>query len=144
MLQLNKYLREIGYSEKSFPFKKENISYYPDGDGFVPAEFYSLDSTLAMQIYSYLSYFRDNCADRVTPGRYIGNFIDDDEAHKEWLSDLEKIIYGYKLYAATEEYQLKMLNRNYDSLTVEDYSIIEKEMKKSNELLIKIFGQLGW
>ena len=65
MLTLNKYLREIGYSEETFPFKKENKNYYPDKNGFVPAEFYDLDVTIAMETYSRLCYFREYIADRV-------------------------------------------------------------------------------
>ena len=71
MLTLNKYLREIGYSEETFPFKKEDKNYYPDENNFVPAEFYSLDVTIAMETYSRLCYFREYIADRVTPGMFL-------------------------------------------------------------------------
>ena len=62
MLQLNKYLRELGIDENYWLFKdKEDDRYKPDEDGFVNAETFNLDATLSMIIYSYLCYFRDNC-----------------------------------------------------------------------------------
>lgn len=62
MLQLNKYLRELGIDENYWLFKdEEDGRYKPDEDGFVNAETFNLDATLSMVIYSYLCYFRDNC-----------------------------------------------------------------------------------
>ena len=64
MLKPNKYLREIGIDENFWLFKDAKSGddrYKPDEDGFVNAEFWNLDSTLAMYIYSHLCYFRDNC-----------------------------------------------------------------------------------
>ena len=65
MLKLNKYLREIGIDENSYPFnekeRQSDCRYKEDEDGFVPAEFWNLDTTFAMYIYSHLCYFRDNC-----------------------------------------------------------------------------------
>ncbi len=66
MVQLNKYLRELGIDEKScWLFKKENKEnddrYNPDEEGFVDAEFFSLDYSLSLYIYSHLCYFRDYC-----------------------------------------------------------------------------------
>lgn len=64
MLQLNKYLKELGIDENYWLFRDKQLNdnrYKPDEDGFIPAEFWNLDSTLAMYIYSHLCYFRDNC-----------------------------------------------------------------------------------
>lgn len=63
MVNYNHYLKELGIKETDFPFNKgtDDERYYPDEEGFVSAEFFSLDVTLAMHIYSHLCYFRDNC-----------------------------------------------------------------------------------
>ena len=62
MLQLNKYLRELGIDENYWLFKEKNDNrYLPDEDGFIDAETFNLDMTLSMIIYSYLCYFRDHC-----------------------------------------------------------------------------------
>ena len=55
MVQLNKYLREIGIDENYWLFKKnQNDSRYePDEEGFIPAEYFNLNTTLAMIIYSF-------------------------------------------------------------------------------------------
>ena len=60
-IELNKYLKEIGIDENYLLFDKtnqENDSRYRlNEDGFVDAEFFNLDTTLAIILYSYLSYF---------------------------------------------------------------------------------------
>ena len=64
MLKPNKYLREIGIDENFWLFKDAKSGddrYKPDEDGFVSAEFWNLDSTFAMYIYSHLCYFKEHC-----------------------------------------------------------------------------------
>lgn len=64
MIKPNKYLKEIGIDENFWLFKDSKSSdkrFEPDEDGFVNAEFWNLDGTFAMYIYSHLCYFREHC-----------------------------------------------------------------------------------
>ena len=96
MLKLNKYLREIGIDENSYPFnekeRQSDCRYKEDKDGFVPAEFWNLDTTFAMYIYSHLCYFRDN----YNYG-HPGNL-----SEEQWNNILNKMINGFKLLITNE------------------------------------------
>ena len=144
MLKLNKYLREIGYSEEVFPFKKENNQYNENEDGFVPAEFYNLDCTFDLFIYSHLCYFRENYADICTPGCFIEGYTDkDNKGHKKWLRMLDKMIFGFKVACCPEEnMQQELLKTNKEGLEL--FYEVEKYHKKSKTLLMKYWGILGW
>ena len=92
MVQLNKYLKELGIDEKScWLFKKENKEnddrYNPDEEGFVDAEFFSLDYSLSLYIYSHLCYFRDYCL-----CGYPGYMT-----FEEWKNIIDKMIEAFKL-----------------------------------------------
>ena len=96
MLQLNKYLKELGIDEKYWLFRDKQLNdnrYKPDEDGFIPAEFWNLDSTLAMYIYSHLCYFRDNC----NVG-HPGNMSED-----KWNKILDDMITAFKLLIEKDE-----------------------------------------
>ena len=96
MLQLNKYLKEIGIDENYWLFKDKQLDdnrYKPDKDGFIPAEFWNLDSTLAMYIYSHLCYFRDNC----NVG-HPGNM-----SEEKWNKILDDMITAFKLLIEKDE-----------------------------------------
>lgn len=127
MLTLNKYLRELGYNEKSWPFDeiKENTDIFLSGsknydgryvhqaplkdgtieENFVNAECFSLDSTLAMIIYSYLCYFRDHGADQVTPGCfcYNSNGKENKNGHEQWMKCLNDMITAFRLYLKDDD-----------------------------------------
>ena len=90
MLKLNKYLREIGIDENFWLFKDAKSGddrYKPDEDGFVNAEFWNLDSTFAMYIYSHLCYFKEHC----NVG-HPGNMT-----WKQWNKCLDDMITAFKL-----------------------------------------------
>lgn len=88
MIKLNHYLRELGINEDSFPFNEpEDPRYSPDEEGFVPAEFFSLDYSLALYIYSHLRYFKDNCL-----VGYPGCMT-----FEEWSDTLDKMIKAFEL-----------------------------------------------
>ena len=96
MLQLNKYLKELGIDENYWLFRDKQLNdnrYKPDEDGFIPAEFWNLDSTLAMYIYSHLCYFRDNC----NVG-HPGNMSED-----KWNKILDDMITAFKLLREKDE-----------------------------------------
>lgn len=96
MLQLNKYLKELGIDENYWLFRDKQLNdnrYKPDEDGFIPAEFWNLDSTLAMYIYSHLCYFRDNC--NVS---HPGNM-----SEEKWNKILDDMIIAFKLLIEKDE-----------------------------------------
>ena len=96
MLQLNKYLKELGTDENYWLFRDKQLNdnrYKPDEDGFIPAEFWNLDSTLAMYIYSHLCYFRDNC----NVG-HPGNM-----SEEKWNKILDDMIIAFKLLIEKDE-----------------------------------------
>ena len=90
MLKPNKYLREIGIDENFWLFKDAKSGddrYKPDDDGFVNAEFWNLDSTFAMYIYSHLCYFKEHC----NVG-HPGNMT-----WKQWNKCLDDMITAFRL-----------------------------------------------
>ena len=96
MLQLNKYLKELGIDENYWLFRDKQLNdnrYKPDEDGFIPAEFWNLDSTLAMYIYSHLCYFKDNC----NVG-HPGNM-----SEEKWNKILDDMITAFKLLIEKDE-----------------------------------------
>lgn len=96
MLQLNKYLKELGIDENYWLFRDKQLNdnrYKPDEDGFIPAEFWNLDSTLAMYVYSHLCYFRDNC----NVG-HPGNM-----SEEKWNKILDDMIIAFKLLIEKDE-----------------------------------------
>ena len=96
MLQLNKYLKELGIDENYWLFRDKQLNdnrYKPDEDGFIPAEFWNLDSTFAMYIYSHLCYFRDNC----NIG-HPGNM-----SEEKWNKILDDMITAFKLLIEKDE-----------------------------------------
>lgn len=96
MLQLNKYLKELGIDENYWLFRDKQLNdnrYKPDEDGFIPAEFWNLDSTFAMYIYSHLCYFRDNC----NVG-HPGNM-----SEEKWNKILDDMITAFKLLIEKDE-----------------------------------------
>lgn len=90
MLKLNKYLKEIGIDENFWFFKDAKTGderFIPDEDGFVPAEFWNLDGTFAMYIYSHLCYFKEHCN-----YGHSGNMTE-----KQWNKCLNDMITAFRL-----------------------------------------------
>jgi len=125
MLYLNKYLKELGIDENYWLFDKKTIErdnrYKPDEDGFINAEFFNLDMTFNMYIYSHLCYFRDNCLNG-HPGSMT---------FEQWKSIIDKMIEGFKLQIITDN----------------DWKISKNKQKKINygmRLFIKYYNHLWW
>lgn len=115
-MKINKYLKELGLEQEDMP------GYYdpkleldrPAGDqrneedeeGFCEYEFFSLDYTLSLYIYSKLCYFREYIPIG-TPGSLCSFHTNDlslEEqkkaskiAHDKWLSMIDKMILAFKL-----------------------------------------------
>ena len=126
MLQLNKYLREVGIDENYWLFKKnQNDSRYePDEEGFIPSEYFNLNITLAMIIYSSLRYFKDYCN-----YGYPGNMT-----KKQWDKCLDDMITAFKLLIEKENYNLtKIQSKNK-----------EKKIKYGLRLFAKYFNNLWY
>lgn len=123
MLQLNKYLRELGIDENYWLFKEKNDKrYQPDEDGFINAETFNLDATLSMIIYSYLCYFRDNCL--------VGSPAN--ITFEKWKEIINKMIEAFKLQIELD-----------DNI----YSPSKNKKKKINygmRLFIKYYNDLWW
>ena len=125
MLQLNKYLREIGIDENYWLFKNQNDARYePDEEGFIAAEYWNLDATLAMIIYSSLRYFKDHC-NYGCPG---------DMTKEQWDKCLNNMIIAFELLVKEENYNLtKMQSKNK-----------EKKIKYGLRLFAKHFNNLWY
>lgn len=126
MLQLNKYLRELGIDEEYWLFKDaqdgKDMRYKPDEDGFINAETFDLDATLSMIIYSYLCYFRDNCL-----VGYPGSMT-----FEKWQEIIDKMIEAFKL-------QIE-LNNNIDISSKNK----KKKINYGMRLFIKYYNHLWW
>ena len=114
-MKLNRYLSEIGIKYEDLPgnytawFENPNAKisalYDPrnqeDEEGFCEYEFFNLDHTFDLIIYSKMSYFREHIAKYATPGCFLydkdGNELDSNVGHKKWLSTLDKIIEGFRI-----------------------------------------------
>lgn len=164
MLTLNKYLRELGINEQSWPFNetkenqdKKNIGkhydnrYIPDENGFINAETFSLDYTLALIIYSYLCYFRDNCMSISVPAYLTmknGRDMGIEYGSKKWRDIIDHMIEGFKMYITFEDKAPQITDYN---LTETDFERWKRDLKKYTRkmnygirLFAKHFGSLNW
>lgn len=124
MLQLNKYLRELGIDENYWLFKdEEDGRYKPDEDGFINAETFNLDATLSMVIYSYLCYFRDNCL-----VGYPGSMT-----FEKWKEIIDKMIEAFRLQIDLDE--------NINNI---DSKNKQKKINYGMRLFIKYYNHLWW
>lgn len=117
MLKLNKYIRELGWNENTWPFneiaenekaREEGREYddrYIEKDGFIDAESFELDIVLCLTIYSYLCYFRDNCMHGYPS--YFEKY--GDKAFDKWKEVINKMILGFKLHLEDEWEKLRDL-----------------------------------
>lgn len=97
ILKPNKYLKAIGIDENYWLFNKEHMNdprYQPDEDGFVDAEFFSLDISISLYIYSQLCYFREYCLEYSTP---IGL------TEKQWKDTVDTMIKAFELMIVDDE-----------------------------------------
>ena len=82
MIRPNKYLRELGIEFFGYDSKDKD-------EEFDSKEFYNLDLTLDMILYSRLACFREKYAEIGIPGCY--------SSREEWYNDLDTVLKGLKL-----------------------------------------------
>lgn len=116
-MKINKYLEELGLTQMDMPgyYNPEEINEKTEGlpgadcrnqedeQGFCSYEFFNLDYTLDLFVYSKLCYYREHIAELATPGRLCANFSSEKSEEQEkmpqklWLEILDQIIEGFKI-----------------------------------------------
>lgn len=105
MIFKNKYIKELGYDDNFFLFDKKrgevDERYKLNEEGFIESEFFNLDTTLALIIYSYLCYFRDNYSHFAIPNCFYydknGNRLPSNVAEERWQTKLNNMIEAFKI-----------------------------------------------
>ena len=95
-MKFNHYYKELGLKETDFPFEKYDDIMdrnQEDEEGFSGVEFFSLDYSLALYIYSRLRYFQDYCL--CGHPMYM--------TEQQWADILNKMIKAFKLYIIQDE-----------------------------------------
>lgn len=88
----NKYLADLGITKDNYwvyndEAKDFDPRYQPDEDGFIEADAWNLNTTLAMINYSYLCYFRDHCLHCYPPSMTF----------EKWKEIVDKMIEAFRL-----------------------------------------------
>lgn len=111
-MKINKYLEELGLTKYDMPgyYKKvfeknEELKDKPCADsrnkenkeGFCEYEFFNLDHTMNLYIYSKISYYKEHIASLSTPGCFCSLDGCSDEAHQLWLKIIDEILEGFKI-----------------------------------------------
>lgn len=118
-MKLNKYLKELGLTQMDMPnyynkklAEKKKYKDKPGADlrnkenkeGFSTYEFFNLDRTLDLFVYSKLCYYREHIAELCTPGhlvpyRFNNNLTKDQKEapQKLWLQIVDDIIEGFRI-----------------------------------------------
>lgn len=131
----NKYLEKIGITEDKYwvyndEAKNFDSRYQPDEEGFIEADAWNLNTTLAMINYSYLCYFRDHCM-HCHPCNIT---------FEQWQRYIDAMIKAFELILTDEEF---------------DYTISQEERMKASKnrwkqirfglkLYAKYFCDLWW
>ena len=131
MLNYNHYLKEIGIKETDFPFEKKDERYNPDEEGFVEAEFYNLDNTFAMYIYSHLCYFKDHCL--------VGHPAN--MTMEEWSKIIDQMIESFKMMITEDEEEDNLL---FDKDFIKHSKRRNRKINRGLRLFAKYFGHLWW
>lgn len=118
-MKLNKYLKELGLTQMDMPnyynknlAEKKKYKDKPGADfrnkenkeGFSTYEFFNLDRTLDLFVYSKLCYYREHIAELCTPGHLVpysfNNNLTKDQKEapqKLWLQIVDDIIEGFRI-----------------------------------------------
>lgn len=91
MIKHNRHLEKIGIKKNDFPFDRHALDdprYQEDEDGFSEAEFFNLDYTLKLVIYSYLKEFEENYSHFGHPACFTS---------KQWKRILHSMVEGFRL-----------------------------------------------
>lgn len=153
-MKINKYLKELGYEWYDLPGnydkklkEDEELSSSAAADcrneendeGFCGYEFFNLDNTLSLFIYSKLCFFREHIVDMTTPGAFISFSRSDDEeirkqqeeeGHQLWLTIVDKMIEAFRI-------KLKGYRKGYEGIDA------EKE-REGMQLFIEYYDNLWY
>ena len=122
MLVYNKYLKKLGLKKKDYyVFRKGEDKRYRLNKkiGLVPAEVWNLDTTLILQLYTYISQFMDQ-SEGCCPGYF--------NSYNEWKDTLEKIRDGFKRYIL---YFIVEKGKEYDEIKTLERS---EQYKREEEI----------
>lgn len=135
-IKINKYLRNIGINENTYWVIKDKVEgdfrYEEDEDGFVEAETWNLNITLAMMNYSYLCYFREHCL-KGCPCTLT---------FEKWKEYIDKMIDAFELIITDKDEPdiCKVGNEEFKRLS-------KRRNKRINfglRLYVKYFNDLWW
>lgn len=135
-MKINKYLRNIGIDENTYWVIKDKVAgdfrYEEDEDGFIEAETWNLNITLAMMNYSYLCYFREHCLKSYPC----------DLTFEKWKEYIDKMIEAFELILTDKD------EPNISELGIEQFKIQSKRRNKrinfGLRLYAKYFNDLWW
>lgn len=134
-VKINKYLRNIGINENTYWIMSENHDgdsrYKEDEDGFINAETWNLNTTLAMINYSYLCYFREHCM-YAYPA---------DLTFEKWQEYVDKMIKAFELMLKEDDYW-DLAKSNEENIKISKN--IQKQIKFGLRLFAKYFNSLWW
>lgn len=134
-VKINKYLRNIGINENTYWIMSEDHEgdsrYKEDEDGFINAETWNLNTTLAMINYSYLCYFREHCLHG-----YPANLT-----FEKWKEYIDKMIKAFELMLKEDDYW-DLSKSNEENIRVSKN--IHKQIKFGLGLFTKYFCDLWW
>ena len=126
----NKYLEKIGITEDKYwayndEAKDFDPRYQPDEEGFIEADAWNLNTTLAMINYSYLCYFRDHCL-HCHPASI---------SFEQWIRYINAMIKAFELILV--EYE----DDNYYNKTPEERMQISKNRWKQIRFGLKLYAK---
>lgn len=126
MIKYNKYLKELGINETDYPFNviEEDSYYIEDEEGFKKSEFFSLDYSLSLYIYSQLCYFREHCL-----YGYPNGFTEE-----KWKDTIDKMIEAFKLIITEDQSFQESMHLN-----IKKRNIISKNRQKKINYGLKLF-----
>lgn len=154
-MKLNKYLKELGLEwydlpgvydetlqkdEKMCDVDAADPRNKEDEEGFCGREFFSLDYTLSLFIYSRLCYFREHIGPIATPGCLTSLRADNlskeerekahEEAHKKWEEILDKMVLAFRL-------QIEGFDEGYEGIQRE-------QVREGMQLFIEYYDALWY
>lgn len=159
MLTLNKYLRELGIDENTWPFdeiklnqdrKNKHQHYdgrYVEEDGMVDAETFNLSTTLAMIIYSYLCYFRDGGLKWGYPVCFNfknGKELPKGQGYDRWCKIIDRMIESFRMLIKYDEEAPDILEYSDKERWKKDIVKYNKKINYGLRLFAKYFSDLWW
>lgn len=142
MLVDNKYLKELGWKNGDFPFdrtEKDDPRYGLDkSTGTVEAQTWNLETTIILEMYTYLRDFQDHYMKYGTPAPYF-TYEDGD---KRWHEVIAEIVEGLKAYIEVRDLHLSDF-KDYNAYLDAQKEYMDK-FEKSWKLLGENMCALWW